>query len=356
MLKSWMGALAGAAGLAMLAAPVAQAQPTTELGKWYCSVLAGDFDPQTAIAAFPLEKLKPVKQVREKDDDTTHVKFVALGDEYEVTYRYSFREKDVDDRYGFNLSVDEGPDGDFDDREQMLWLMEFGAPDKNFAGYRVGAGPKLSSGDPRFEFEAWDSGRYNASWFEERDVRHAATLCAGAKPVPPGTTLANDMTVGAALDKKTDKISRWFCSTLKPGFDPATLFKTFPLETLPAPNETKKTDDDAVNVNLAAMGDDYSLEYQYSYQTDAPDEPYGFGVFMRPLRGNDSKTDEAMSWLRGFGTPTKDVIGLGYQVGAGEPDFGDDPPFKFAVWDSIATRSAQWFFAEDVELAADLCG
>lgn len=353
MLKSWMGALAG---LAMIAAPVASAQPTTALGKWYCSVLTEDFDPQAAMAAFPLEKLKAAKQVRETDDDTVHVKLVALGNDYEVTYAYSYRTDDVDDRYGFRLSVDEGPDSDFDEREQMLWLMEFGAPDKNFSGYRVGGGGKMFSGtDYRFEFEMWDSGRYNASWFDARDVRHAAGLCAGAKAVPPGTTLANDMTVGVALDKKTDKISQWFCSELKPGFDPATLFKTFPLETLPAPKETRERDDDFINVTLAAMGDEFSLEYRYSLQVDEPDDFYGFGVYLRPLRSNDKQVDDAMAWLRGFGAPTKDVIGLGYQVGAGEYDFGDDPAFKFAVWDSIATRSAQWFFAEDVKLAADLC-
>jgi hypothetical protein len=355
MLGRCTGALAAGIGCLLLLLPTAHAQPTTALGKWYCSVLVSDFDPEAAIAAFPLEKLGRAKQSRETDDNTVHVKLVALGDEYEVTYAYSYSVEDVDDRYGFRLSVDEGPDGEFDDTEQMLWLMEFGAPDKNFSGYRVGGGPKLPSGDQRFEFEMWSSGRYNASWFSERDIRHAAAVCAGAKPVPPGTTLANDMSVGPALDKKTDKVSLWFCAALEPGFDQAALFKNFPLETLPAPTETRETDDDAVTVSIASIGDEFSLEYQYSFQTDAFDEPYGFGVFMRPLRGRDSELDDAMAWLRGFGAPTKDVIGLGYQVGAGEPAFGDDPPFKFAVWDTIATRSAQWFFPDDLENAAELC-
>lgn len=355
MLKSGIGVIVGLAILAVLAGPVAQAQPTTALGKWYCSVLTDDFDPQAAIKTFPLETLKAAKLEREVDEDTTHVELVAVGKDYKVTYAYSYNKRDVDDHYGFRLMVDEGPDVEFDDRELMLWLTEFGAPERNFSGYRVGAGPKLPGGDPRFEFEAWSTGRYNASWFEERDIRNAAGLCAGAKPVPPDAVLANDMTVGAAVDRKTDKVSQWFCSVLKPGFDPVGAFKAFPLETLPAPKEVSEKDDDTVSVTLGAMGEEFSLEYHYMHLADDADSPYGFSVFLRPLRPADEQVDEAMAWLRGFGAPEKDMLGLGYQVGAGAPNPGDEPSFKFAVWDSMATRSAQWFSSDDIKLAADLC-
>ena len=239
----------------------------------------------------------------------------------------------------------------------MLWLMECGAPEKDFSGYIVGGGPKSASGnDYRFEFGVWDSGRYYASWSGDRDIRRAASLCAGARPVPPGAILPNDMTVGAALDRKADKVSIWYCSVLKAGFDPVAAIKAFPLETLPAPRETRETDDDQVSVTIAAEGDDFKVDYRYVFATDAVDEPYGFGLFVQPTHSSTKSLAEAMSWLRGFGAPQRDAMGLGYEVGAGEPDISDDPPFKFAVWDMFGIRSAQWFDAADLKKAAQLCG
>ena len=356
MLRAWIGALAGAASLAMLAGPVAQAQPTSALGKWYCSVLADDFDPEAAMKAFPLEKLGPAKRTRETEDHTVHAKLVAEGDDFAVTYAYLYNEDDVDHRYGFRLTIEAGPAGELDDRDMMLWLMEFGVPEKDFSGYIVGGGPKSASGgDYRFEFGVWNSGRYYASWSGDRDIRRAANLCAGAKPVPPGAVLANDMSVGPTLDKKTDKVSLWYCSVLKAGVDPVAAIKAFPLETLPAPRETRETDDDGTSVILAAEGDDFKLEYRYIFKTDEVDEPYGFGLYVQPAHSSTDSVAEAMAWLRGFGAPTKDEMGLGYQVGAGNSGFSDDAPFKFVVWDTFGIRSAQWFLPADIKNAAKLC-
>ncbi len=356
MLKAWMGALAAAVGLVLFAGPAAHAQPTTALGKWYCSVLVDDFDPTAAIAAFPLEKLGKAKQTREVDEDhTAHVRLVAQGDDFEVTYAYLYNEDDVDHHYGYRLSIDTGAGGKLDDRDAMLWLMEFGAPEKDFSGYVVGGGSK-SNDSYRFEFGIWDSGRYYASWSGDRDIRKAAALCAGAKPVPPGTVLPNDMTVGAALDKKTDKVSLWYCSVLKPGFDPVAAIKAFPLETLPAAKEVRENDDGDVSVVVGADGEDFKVEYRYAYTTDAVDEPYGFGLFVQPTHSSTTSVAEAMAWLRGFGAPKKDTAGLGYEIGSGKSDFGNDAPFKFAVWNMFGIRSAQWFDAADLKKAAQLCG
>ncbi len=354
MLKSWMGALAGVASMVLLAGPVAQAQPTTDLGKWYCSVLGEDFDPQAAIAAFPLEKLKRAKETREKDDDTTHVELISKGDEYEVTYAYSFNEDDVNDLYGFRLSVDEGPDMEFDDREMMLWLTEFGAPEKDFMGYAVGAGPKSFAGaDHPFAFEVWTTGRYSVSWFEERDIRHSAKVCAGAKPVAADAVLANDMTVGAVLDRKTDKVSQWFCTVLKTGFDPQAAITAFPLETMPAPKETREKGDDITSVTLASQGDEFTVEYRYQYLNEDNDQTYGYGLYIQPRRA--SFQQEAMAWLRGFGKPVSDGYGMSYHVGTGQDVIDEEPSFKFAAWDSLGMRSAQWFLPGDIKLAGELC-
>ena len=136
---------------------------------------------------------------------------------------------------------------------------------------------------------------------------------------------------------------------------PVAAIKAFPLETLPAPRETRETDDDQTSVVLAAEGDNYKVEYRYVFKTDAVDEPYGLGLYVQATHTSTKSGTEAMAWLRGFGAPKKDSMGLGYEVGAGLPDFSDDPPFKFAVWNMFGIRSAQWFLPADIKNAAQLC-
>ncbi len=333
----------------------ASAQPTSQLGQWMCSVLNEDFEPEAAIKSFPLEKLGPVKQTRKTNDDRVSVEFVAEGDYYEVTYSYTYKVEDVDSRYGFELVVDPQISGDEADNEAMLWLAEFGTPVRDTFGFSVGGGPKMAGGDSYpFNFAIWDSGMMRAEWFYQKDIRRAASVCAAAKPPSPELLAALDPTKGRAVDRKTDKVSLWYCSVLNDSFDPVAAMAAFPLEKLGAPVESRDKDDDYVRVELEAEGDDFSVTYGYSYSTDDVDERYGFMLAITPASFSVESEEEAMAWLRGFGVPKKNLIG--YAVGAGQGAFDpDDPPFKFSVWMSSGRRLAEWFEPRDIRRAQTLC-
>lgn len=178
-----MGSLFRAAVTAalVLSAGDALAKPTSEIGKWYCSVLKSPFDHRVAFKNFPLEKLpKPVEKRKTSDTGRVNVSLTATGEEYEVEYTYAFRVDDVNDIYGLDLSVQASDMTAETEEASLKWLREFGKPKKNMFGWYVGAGPELTRGsdNPVFKFAVWpDSGMMRAEWFHPKHLKHAASLC-----------------------------------------------------------------------------------------------------------------------------------------------------------------------------------
>lgn len=167
---------------ATLPAPAFAKAPVNE---WFCKVLKAPFDPVVAIATFPLEQLPAAIETREEETDDdgekrTSVNVKAEGEIYTVEYTYAFKNADVSDPYGFDLSIDAGYSASEDFLVQTeKWLAEFGKPERSSLGRAVYAGPPIyKGGDPVFRFERWSAiGNYSANWWGRGDLRYAAELC-----------------------------------------------------------------------------------------------------------------------------------------------------------------------------------
>jgi hypothetical protein len=154
------------------------------VNKWLCSVLKSPFDARAALKAFPLEKLPDAVESRkvdgEGDDGHTHVELLAEGDTYKVGYRYSYKNSDVTDPYGFELYV---ATADYIPNFQKTiegWLEEWGKPEQFIIGRRVTVGaPLFEGGEPAFYIATWSSGRYEADWFNAKHIKRAEQLCGG---------------------------------------------------------------------------------------------------------------------------------------------------------------------------------
>lgn len=339
-------------GMALMARS-AYADPTTQLGQWFCATLK-DFDVDTAFSTFPLQPLGERTESREKTDDTFSVRVRAEGMDLAVEYGYQFNEEDVDDRYGFTLQVEDKEGEVLDERGAMLWLMEFGEPQRSQFGWQVGVGMKRLS--PRFSFSMGDSPYVGvaASWFEDKDMSRAGPICDAAKAPPENVLLPNDLGAGEAVDPKKDQLSLWFCSVLRKDFDFADAIAKFPLQPLTIEAERRGASKGVVQISREAKGDNYSVRYKYSYRDADVDRHYGFGLWVTYTGGpRGSVYEDGMKWLRGFGTPTRDV--LGYSVAAVPPRADGLPaPFSFAFWSS-GVHSAQWFYESDINLSTKLC-
>jgi hypothetical protein len=349
MLASQLKRFIAFLALALAAAGPAFAAPTTPIGQWFCTVLTPEFSFEAAVQSFAMEKLGPPREKRTRDGDRVNVDWIAEGLDYTLKFNYAYRESDVDRKYGFDLTI-RAKTGD----SNLKWLREFGELRTIQFGYAVGAGAPMGSGDPPFNFEDWGEGHMRAEWFYERDIQRAAGLCAGAKPVsadfkPPSPT------DGPAIDKRTDPISRWYCSVLRRGFDPRAAIASFPLEKLPAPVEKRETDDGTTSVDLRADGEDFSVVYSYQFNLDDVNDPYGFTLSIEPQRLGLEAFEASMAWLRGFGAPTKSLTGYAVTAGPKVAGLGGAAPFSFTVFDHIGVRHAEWFSPADIKYAAELC-
>jgi len=161
-----------------------QAKPNSELSRWFCAAMAEPFEFEKAVAAFPLDKLSPPEETRETKESlgsvSTSVESVAVGETWEVEYRYQFKEDNVSEPFGFTLTASPREFGmGRDDEPGLKWLKEFGKPVKSLLGWEVKAGPEMYPGGPQpFSFSIWsNSDRRNAEWFYPDDVKHARELC-----------------------------------------------------------------------------------------------------------------------------------------------------------------------------------
>lgn len=330
--------------------PSAVAQPASPIGAWFCSVVKEGFEPAAAIQSFPLEKLPAPQEARRFSGQIVHVEYVSEGDDFSVEYSYSFNENDVSQLYGFNLTVDSVGDYDLTD---TIWLMEFGQPSSSSTGYIVTAGRKDTYLDSApFYFEHSSTDRISANWFYEKDIKKAAAVCANATEVPPDTPRIGDETVGPAVSKYTDPVSVWFCRVLTPDFDPIAAFSSFPLETMPSPQESRTTEEDVTYVEYVSEGSDYTLQYRYALNESDLAQPYGFMLSLENYRGTRDAMLEAGKWLRGYGTPIKSW--LGFHVGS-DPDDLYAPGFSFGVFKHTGARFAEWFHPADIKQAATYC-
>ncbi len=168
----------------------AVAAPRSELSNWFCASLKRPFDPDAAFGSFPLEALGDAVETR-----TTHafdsvfgplryvvVSRVAQGNQYKIEYRYQFDPDDVSARRGYTLSLSpvQAPAmRDLKETEARAknWLSEFGRPEKDQMGWRVGAGPLAIGRVPVFHFTGWVDGTLAADWSVESDLKYASDLC-----------------------------------------------------------------------------------------------------------------------------------------------------------------------------------
>jgi len=340
--------------LFVIAAQSAYADPTTPLGKWFCTSLRS-FDSNAAFNSFPLQKLGKPEEVREKTGDRVSVSIRAANLDLDVEYSYQFKEEDVDSKYGFRLKVVDKTGHILDERQAMSWLMEFGKPQRIFMGWQVAIGKEGVL--PAFSFGMSDSPYITteASWFRDADIARAGPVCDAAKAPVANTPLPNVMDRGPAVDPKKDRLSRWFCSVLRKDFDFSNAVATFPLESLPHDVERRNVDDGVVTISRESKGNNYNVAYRYSYKMVDVHNQYGFGLYVTNAgMTGPSDYEEGMKWLRGFGKPKKDMIG--YSVAAAPPAIeGLLSPFFFALWNSSDVRSAHWFSESDIVLAKKLC-
>lgn len=337
----------------MLITRLAYADPTTPLGNWFCSTL-NNFDVATAFQTFPLQKLGKPEEIREKTKDRISVSVRAESLDLVVEYSYQFNESNVDEKYGFELGVVDKEGIILDERKAMLWLMEFGKPERGMMNWSVATHSENLT--PPFSFIMEESPyiKVAASWFYDKDIRRARSVCDAAKAPPEKAQLPNAADQGPAADPKKDPLSVWFCSVLKKDFNFSKAAEKFPLEPLVVEAEHRETDDGRVTVSRLAEGDDYKVEYQYTYREEDVDAPYGFRLSVQHSGiPNSSSYDEGMKWLRGFGTPKKDVLGS-FAVTVSQDGQGFPEPFAFSFW-SVGIRSAEWFNESDIDLATKLC-
>lgn len=335
-----------------LAAQPAGAEPSTPLGKWFCTSLK-NFDAATVFSTFPLQKLGKPEEKRKKNNDRIAVRVRAESLDLAVEYSYQYKESDVDRRYGFELEVVDKEGNVLDERTAMRWLMEFGKPERKMTGWHVATNKQDLV--PSFAFGMDDSPyvSVSASWFSDKDIARAGPVCDAAKAPPANASLPNALDQGPAVDPKKDPLSLWFCSVLKKGFDFPGAAAKFPLEPLTIEAEQRETDDDVVTISRKARSDNYAVEYRYSYQNRDVNDPYGFGLFVSYEGLGPAGYEDGMKWLRGFGAPKKDLVG--YSVAAVPPEAdGFSTPFVFAFW-TTGMRSAQWFSESDIALAGKLC-
>ena len=157
-----------------------------KITRWFCDNLNANFDAETAIAAFPLERLGPTVTKSEVDSDHARIthSIVADGHDYRVEYHYSTTEKNVSEPYGLmmeaiplNLSPADDPS-----EKARAWLDRFGKPVHDFLGWTVGTRTMPFGGELATKFSMWDSGyrAYTAQWFYPQDIAGFAELCAKA--------------------------------------------------------------------------------------------------------------------------------------------------------------------------------
>lgn len=159
-------------------------------------------------------------------------------------------------------------------------------------------------------------------------------------------------TAAAPLD--LTKISSWYCSVLKQPFDARAAMKSFPFEVLPVPTEVRKASDTRVNVSITAEGDEWVVEYDYAFPSDAVDDVYGISLSVSPADRLKDFEQIAMKWLRSFGEPEKEEVVNIFYVGAGPERAIGGRPFRFEVW-SDYKLSASWFYPRHIKYAAELC-
>lgn len=164
-----------------------------------------------------------------------------------------------------------------------------------------------------------------------------------------GTTVQADA-------KPRSPLGKWFCTVLKPGFDMNEAIKSFPLEKLGEPEETRKNGDGYVSVDLIASGEEYQAVYSYQFKPDNVSKTYGFSLDVRKIEGGFGATaaEEGKKWLREFGKPQSSITG--WRVFAGPPIFeGGDKVFHFDSSSMSSEVGASWFGPKDVKFAEELC-
>ena len=164
----------------LISAPANAASP---INRWFCDVAKPPFDVKAAMASFPLEKLPEAttssKTKGEGDDKNTWVSIESDGEDYEVEYRYAYKNSDVTAPYGFSLAVSSARyDPEFADNSTK-WLKEFGTPVKDMLGWRVSTGkPMYAGSELPVYFSAWETtGNYSVNWFYSRDLKDVSELC-----------------------------------------------------------------------------------------------------------------------------------------------------------------------------------
>lgn len=155
------------------------------------------------------------------------------------------------------------------------------------------------------------------------------------------------------------EVNAWFCKVLNAPFDPVAAIKSFPLEVLPEPIESKetKTDGDGDTttwISLESKGDTFQIEYRYAYRHDNVTSPYGFNIELFEPGAGEEGPKKMLGWLKELGKPTRDIIG--YKIGAGPPIYeGGDQVFYFRASMNISTYEAHWWKRSDVVNSQALC-
>ena len=155
-------------------------------------------------------------------------------------------------------------------------------------------------------------------------------------------------------------VNQWLCEVLKLPFDAPAAIAAFPLEKLPAPEETRKDkprDDGTTrtSVTLRAEGERYAVEYRYLFNSDDVSDPYGYSLQIEPVDiGDPTFVAESTKWLREMGKPINTAIGDA--VFAGPPMYeGGAQVFRIEQWSVTGDYTAAWQDRRDLRYAVELC-
>jgi hypothetical protein len=153
-------------------------------------------------------------------------------------------------------------------------------------------------------------------------------------------------------------VPAWLCANLKRPFDPQAAIKAFPLEPVGDVEETRTMDANGAHVTFAAKGEQYLVEYRYSFRVDDVTSKYGYTLSYRPLREITGRAEsaaaekQAKAMLSEFGK--LEDSRFGWRV-TGGPLMNDlIATFAFTSW-GAGKMGAEWWDADDVRRAATLC-
>jgi hypothetical protein len=147
-------------------------------------------------------------------------------------------------------------------------------------------------------------------------------------------------------------LAQWFCATLKPPFDAQTAFKTFPLDTLGEPMETRVpmgvVGKDIVAVTVRATGDDYTVEYRYQFDKQDVTDQLGFSLAVSLSNRLINNSPDALAWIREFGNPRKNSASQ-WEISAGPKDR------VLTLGANSGEMRAEWLYADGLQYASLLC-